>query len=116
MTFFAAISKAATMDVVVHMAAVTMRRRNNLFTHGLDMAGITIHPFMSPLELEARLRVVVEVPDRPIIGVMTVPAFGTQALFMLVVRLMTAVTTSFRSAEILSQMTFLTRSEGMQTQ
>lgn len=63
----------------------------DLLVHGLGVAGITIEPFMSAIEFEAGLCIVIKVPEFPVSDVVAVLALCTQPSSMDVLAFMTAM-------------------------
>lgn len=86
-------------------------------THGLTnfpfnrftVASQALHPFMCPLQIEVSLRIVVEPPVAPTIGVMAMTALGAKVLLMFIIRLVAFNTLQRRVLVGGHQVTLFTR-------
>lgn len=78
------------------------------------MTGDTVDALMSAIQPEVCLFTVVELPQRPAIGVMATPAVRTQTSLMYIIRLMTCITVTGRPLELGRQVTLLARRYRMQ--
>lgn len=92
MTVIAVAPEAAAMCVVSGMAADARLPHLKLARHRLPMTSRAFEILVRAVESKARALVVIEPPDVPCVGVVTVVALCPQRSFVLIVRLVTGVT------------------------
>lgn len=81
-TAFAVAAKAASVNVIRPVAAITAARLLNPVGGWCVVAGLTGQPLVFAIKLEPGLAVMVEAPERPVVGGVTAAALGAQRGFM----------------------------------
>lgn len=81
-TAFAVATKAASVNVIRSMAAITAARLLNPVCGRCVVAGLTGQSLMFAIKLELGLAVMVEAPERPVVGGVAAAALGAQRGFM----------------------------------
>jgi hypothetical protein len=86
------IPESPSMYVLILVTAAASSVEADLIFYRYTMAGETFHPFMFPIEDILSLAIVVELPELPSIGIMTISAIGAETFFVLIIRLVAAHT------------------------
>lgn len=114
MATLALLTELAEVNIVTHMAGATFRSEFHL-AGGAFMATGTIQLAMCAGERKFGGLVVIELPDVPAIRRMTTGAVLTEAAFVTILGLMTAVTIALGVLKLLREMALLARHRHMQT-
>ena len=92
MALLAVLPELPLVSIVLLVAGDTIRRRRYHFTHRLIVAGLALDPRVRPFKLVFRLRIVVELPELPPVGIMAIRALGPQPFLVNVLFGMTGIT------------------------
>ena len=110
----AALAEASAMLVVAAMTGVAGRGHAHFLAHRLAVAGIAMESLVPALEDEFGLRVVIEPPERPSVGVVARSTFGPEAALVRVAFFVAV--RAFESRPLVGggEVAFLARHDGVQ--